>query len=233
MKNKEKGVYMTIDENINAMFSERNQELFFNKLLMDIDNNVDTFKLASKNTVMIEIAKLLSSLKKIYANYSQNIDDSKIKRLFSDTKNALVESVNVVIEDKGNSSKEYVKNHNAEKIDSKYLKSFHRHIDDTESEFEDILTLAVKQNIEVDFVNNLLKLYPCVDENMHNEMLNLINVNFCGNMINRIKSESIHRNMTLKNMTEETYKKYLELSKSSVDLAKNDKIKIKKEGSNN
>ena len=53
-----------MNTDLKEMFNEKNQSLFLNKLIMDLENNTDTFKLATKNIVKIEIAKLLSSLRK-------------------------------------------------------------------------------------------------------------------------------------------------------------------------
>lgn len=224
---------MGIDENINAMFNEKNQALFCNKLGMDIDNNADTFKLATKNIVMIEIAKLLSSLKRVYGDYSVELDDDKVKDLLSGTKNVLLEDIYIIIDDKAKSNKDYIDEHNTDSIDSKYVKKFHKHIDDSETSFEDALSLSVKEHAEVDLCSSLLALYPCADEDMHGQILELVNIKFGETLINRIASEGVHRNLTLKNMTDETYRKYLELNKNMVPASNKAKVKTKKEDSNN
>ena len=54
-----------MNTDLKEMFNEKNQSLFLNKLIMDLDNNTDTFKLVSKNIIKIEVAKLFSSLKRV------------------------------------------------------------------------------------------------------------------------------------------------------------------------
>ena len=54
---------MNIDVDINEMFNEKNQTIFLKTLKTELINNCETFKLSSKHAVMMEIAKLLSSLK--------------------------------------------------------------------------------------------------------------------------------------------------------------------------
>lgn len=222
---------MEMDENINAMFTEKNQELFFNKLGMDIDNNADTFKLASKNIVMIEIAKLLSNLKRVYGSYSIELDDDKVKKILADTKNVIMDDIFVIIDEKANSNKKYIEDHNKDKVDSKCVKKFHKHIDDSEVDFEETLSLSIKEHAEVNLCSSLLALYPCVDEQMHGQVLENVNIKFGENLINRITNEGVHRNLTLKNMVDETYKKYLELNKNRMPLHEKEKVKIKKEDS--
>lgn len=219
---------MSIDVSLSEMFNEKNQLLFINKLMMDLDNNTDTFKMATKNIVMIEIAKLLSSLRRIYNKYSITIDDEKIKSLLNKTKTVLLEDIEIVIADKQSNNREYVESSRSTNISKKYLKDYHNYVDETEESFEGSLSLAIKEDTDVQLYNSLIALYPCVNEEMHYDMLTTINVDFTNNLINRIVDEGRHRSMTLKNMSEETYQKYLELSKSSATAKSGSKIKSKK-----
>jgi len=214
-----------MNTDIKEMFSEKNQSLFFNKLIMDLENNTDTFKLATKNIVKIEIAKLLSSLRKIYYSFSVPIDEEKVKELLSLTKNSLLTDINILIDKKYDGNSDFIKDKD-EPINSKYVKSYHKHIDKVESEFEGSLKLAVCEQAEIVLYTELIKLYPCVNEDMQQEMLKKINLDFSNTMINRIVDESVHRNRTLKNMSDETYKSYLNLNKNSSKIEKNSKIKV-------
>lgn len=220
---------MSIDMNINEMFSERNQELFFNKLIMDLENNMDTFNLATKYIITIEIAKLLSSLKRIYDKYSVEIEDDKIKEFLSRTKTNLLESVGIAVSDKYSTNKKYVRDSEGRPINRTYLKDYHGHIDESERSFEDTLSLAVKEETEVNLYETLVSLYPSKNEEMHFDVLSAVNKDFTGNLLTRIQRESKHRNMTLKNMSEETYHKYLELHKKSSGSQESVKKKIKKD----
>ena len=53
------GVYMNTDININELFSEKNQSIFLNKLLLDLENNTDTLSRSTKNIVLMEIIMIL------------------------------------------------------------------------------------------------------------------------------------------------------------------------------
>lgn len=215
-----------VDIDINEMFSEKHQKMFFDKLRLDLDNNTDTFKLATKNIIKIEMAKLLSSLKKIYDKYSLDIDDELIKQILNDSKNSMRESTMIVIDEKRDKNKNYVSNQeNQSSNTKKFLKEYSKQIDDNELPFEENLNLAIKEETEVSLYNKLMNAYSCVNEEMHQDILTTININFSQTLFNRISGESMHRNQTLKNMAEETYKKYLDLDKSRI--VKNESVKIK------
>lgn len=207
---------MSIDMNIDEMFSEKNQFLFLNKLIMDLENNTDTFKIASKSIVMMEIAKLLSSLKKMYDKYSVNYDETKIKELLTGTKKSLLEDINAAISNRYATIKNHIDVQNKQSINKEYLKKYYSHIDESETIFENDLNVEIKQDTEVVLFEQLIKLYPSVSEEMHNDMLVIVNIELTQNLISRIIDESTHRSKTLKNMADESYKKYLELNKSSV-----------------
>ena len=64
---------------------------------------------------------------------------------------------------------------------------------------------------------------------MQHDILTIININFSQTLFNRISGESVHRNQTLKNIAEETYKKYIDLDKSRTSQKENIKIKTLQE----
>ena len=216
-----------MNTDLKELFNERNQSLFFNKLIMDLENNTDTFQLATKNIIKMEIAKLLSSLRKIYNDYSVKIDEDKIKALLSNSKNSILADINILIDNKSKNNKKYINNSDKSSVSTKkYIKTYHKFIDENEDEFKETLKLAVREEAELGIYTSLINLYPCVNEEMQQAILEKINLDFSNSLINRISSESFHRNMTLKNMSEETYKSYLNLNKQSSKIEKNSKVKV-------
>lgn len=216
-----------MNTDLKEMFIEKNQNLFLNKLIMDLENNIDTFKLATKNIVKIEIAKLFSSLRKIYDKYSVNISDEKIKEVLSNCKNSLLTDINLLIDHKCENNRNYINQKEEDlSINNKYVKAYHKHIDEIQKQFESNLKLVICENSEIGLYTSLIRLYPCVNEEMQHEILKKINLEFCSILINRITDESNHRNKTLKNMSEETYKSYLNLNKKSSNIEKNSKVKV-------
>lgn len=216
-----------MNTDLKELFNERNQSLFFNKLIMDLENNTDTFQLATKNIIKMEIAKLLSSLRKIYNDYSVKIDEDKIKALLSNSKNSLLADINILIDTKSKNNKKYIDNSDKNSVSTKkYIKAYHKFIDENEDEFKETLKLAVREESELGIYTSLINLYPCVNEEMQQVILEKINLDFSNSLINRISSESFHRNMTLKNMSEETYQSYLNLNKQSSKIEKNSKVKV-------
>ena len=217
---------MTIS--INEMFDEKNLALFINNLIVNLDNNTETLTLTVKNIIMIEIAKLLSSLKKIYGKYDVKFTEEKLKELLNSTKKDLFEDIGVIIENRRSSNKEFVEKETL-KINKNYLKSYHKHIDKTEESFEEIVNIGIKEDTDVNLYENLISMYPSKNEEMHFELLKIINIDFTNTLISRVVDENKHRNKTLKNMSEAAYEKYLELSKSTSLINKDTKVYIKKE----
>lgn len=215
-----------MDTDLKELFNEKNQSLFFNKLLMDVDNNTDTFKFATKNIIIIEFAKLLSSLRKLYNKYTVEINEDKVKEILSSSKKTILTDVNILIDKKNQQTKQYIEESDGSSINGKYVKNYCKHVDALEEDFEKTLKLAVLELSEVYLYTKLTNLYPCVNEEMQHELLLKTNVDFSNILISRIIAESIHRNMTLKNISEETYKNYLNLNRNSAKIDKNSKVKI-------
>lgn len=220
---------MSIDIDINEMFSEKNQEIFLNKLKMDLQNNEDSFKLATKHIVMVEFAKLVSSLKRLYDKYSVVYNEQQLKELLNKTKKELMQEVNLVIEDKTSRNIKFIDESTQKKMNKGFLKEYYWHIDETEKNFEENINLAVKEFSEIGFYTSLISFIPCKNVEMQNELIKSINVDFSHTVVLRSIDESKHRNMTLKNITEESFKKYLDLKENNSLLNKKNKIKVKKE----
>ena len=213
--------------NLKEMFHEKNQDLFFNKLILDLENNTDTFKLTSKNIVKIEIAKLLSSLRRIYSKYSMVVNDDELKSILGKNKKELLRTIELLIDKKNDDNKEYIKT-NKEPTNKQYIKSYGKHINSTEEKFEQDLKVAVLKNADVLLCQQILRMQSCCNEQAHEEIFKVINLDFCGNLIDRIIDESLHRNRTLKNISEETYKWYLNLNKTSKSIENSSLQKVLK-----
>lgn len=218
-----------MNTDLKEMFNEKNQSLFLNKLIMDLDNNADTFKLVSKNIIKIEVAKLFSSLKRLYDKYNLLLKEEDIKEILSNTKNDMLSEINLLIDKKAENSKEFIESSDKnQKINQKYVKAYHKHVNDVEKMFEDNIKLAVCEIAEIGLYTSLTKKYPCANLEMQQELLEKVNVDFAKTLINRLTDESIHRNRTLKNISEETYNWFSNLNKTSAKIDQNSKKKVLK-----
>jgi len=220
---------MNIDVNINEMFNEKNQAIFLKTLKTELINNCETFKLSSKHAVMMEIAKLLSSLKRIYDKYGMNFDEIAIKKILTDSKNGLIESVNILIDDRTTKNAAYLDDGQNKKKTKAFLKDYHKEIDSNEDSFNDSLTLVVNENAEIGLYKALVSLYQCTSDEMQQDLLKVINVDFSRTIISRISEQNKYRSMTLKNMSSEAFDKYLEISRRTTSLTSPSKVKIKTE----
>lgn len=220
---------MNIDVDINEMFNEKNQTIFLKTLKTELINNCETFKLSSKHAVMMEIAKLLSSLKRIYDKYGIVFDEIEIKKILTNSKNGLIEGVNILIDDRTSKNEAYLNNGQNKKMNKVFLKDYHKEIDSNEESFNDSLTLVINENAEVGLYKTLVSLYQCTSDEMQQDLLKVINVDFSRAIISRIREQNKYRSMTLKNMSTEAFDKYLEISRRTTSLVSPTKVKIKTE----
>lgn len=206
------GVYMDIE--ISNMFSEKNQEIFTNKLRLDLERNSEAFKTTTQDKAKLSVAELFASLKMIYSKYKIDIDSNNLKELLSTLKRSLLEDLEDLIDDKQQNNFKYITDNNTQTINKTYLRNYHCHIDDSEDTFEENLPLVIHEPA-TKFYNDLLNIYLCKDEEMQNAVYCLINNDFPNKLIKRIIDESKLRNTTLKNMSEETYEYYQNLNSSN------------------
>lgn len=221
---------MDIDIDINELFNEKNQTIFLETLKTTLINNSETFKLSSKHIVMMETAKLLSSLKKIYEKHKISIDDVAVRRLLIHSKNGLIEGVNILIDDRTAKNQRYLDNSQTRKKNKTFLRDYHKEIDHNTESFNDALTLIVNENAEIGLYKSLVSLYQCTSEEMQQDLLKVINVDFSRTIISRIAEQNKYRGMTLKNMSTESLEKYLEISRKTTSLTSPaTKVKVKTE----
>lgn len=220
---------MNIDVDINEMFNEKNQTIFLKTLKTELINNCETFKLSSKHAVMMEIAKLLSSLKRIYVKYEITFDEASIKQILTNSKKELIEGVNILIDDRTSKNQSYIEDGQNKKMTKAFLKDYHKEIDSNEEAFNDSLTLVVNENAEVGLYKALVSLYQCTSDEMQQDLLKVINIDFSRTIISRIIEQNKYRSLTLKNMSSEAFDKYLEISKKTTSLTSQSKVKVKTE----
>jgi len=79
-----------MDNDIKVMFEKKNRELLFQKLILDLENNTDTFKKTIKYKIGMEFALLVSSLKKIYAKNGVFINDKNLNEILNESHHELI-----------------------------------------------------------------------------------------------------------------------------------------------
>jgi len=221
---------MSIDIDINGIFNEKNQSIFLETLKTELINNGATFKLSSKHIIMMETAKLLSALKKIYEKYQISIDEVECRRILIHSKNCLIEGVNILIDDRTSRNQEYLDDNQQKKKNKTFLKDYHKEIDHNAEVFNESLTLVVNENAEIGLYKALASLYQCSSEEMQQDLLKAINVDFSRTIISRIAEQNKYRSMTLQNLSTESFNKYQEISKRTTSLtSQSSKVKVKTE----
>ena len=134
-----------MDIEINEMLNEQNRKLFIKKLKLDLDSNSEVTLLTITNIVKIEIAKLLSSLKKIYLKYEIAFDDTLFKDILLEAKKVIISDMETLIEDRKEKINNYTDYDNNLQINKKYINDYGQYIDELQKEEEDNVKLSVSE----------------------------------------------------------------------------------------
>ena len=126
--------------------------------------------------------------------------------------------VNTKIEDKKIRIKENFLNKeiNDNEIKEEYLDSYAEELQKETERLNSELDLALKKEICTNFSGEILKKYKMTDINQIERINSRINILFRDTVIRRIKEESEFRDESLKNMSSESYKKYVDLNSKTL-----------------
>jgi len=215
-----------MDNDIKVMFEKKNRELLFQKLILDLENNTDTFKKTIKYKIGMEFALLVSSLKKIYAKNGVFINDKNLNEILNESHHELIKKIRSLAETKQKNNRNYIE----EPVDDslvkhEYIEEYHSHIDKTEETFESDLELNIRQTIGVELHNAIVNFSKIKTEEMKNQIYKKLTDEMPTSLIKKIKDDSNIRNLTLKNMSEETFKEYEEKNNLSLNFSKNNEEK--------
>lgn len=196
---------------IEEMFNEKNKEIFYNKIGLDIDNNSDSEKQSTTRLIQTEMLRAKTELKRIYDSNDIVIDEDKLLQLLMNEQDHLIDFIDIKIEDKANQRKQFLQDDKAEKINKQYVKKFHNIVDSTSHKFNNSIELFAKKTISVELVSNILKFQKSKSENMHDDITSFFTKYLSNKIITRTIAESKLRSNTLKNFSLATYEKYTTL----------------------
>ncbi len=209
-----------MDIEINEMLNEQNRKLFIKKLKLDLDSNSEVTLLTITNIVKIEIAKLLSSLKKIYLKYEIAFDDTLFKDILLEAKKVIISDMETLIEDRKEKINNYTDYDNNLQINKKYINDYGQYIDELQKEEEDNVKLSVSEVASSKIYQEITNRKLFEKEDIQLVVYEQINSIFANDVGKRITDEVKLRNNTLKNMSRETYSYYKDLNNNTVKRAK-------------
>ena len=200
-----------MDNTISAIFKEKNEKILFDKLLLDIDNNFDSLLLTINNKIALSTPKLIKKVNDILFNYQIDYDLKSLTELL----NQEVEKINKMVVDllelKKTKLKEAIQN-----ASSFTTSEFDTDIDESTKKFREEFDVSMNKAIYLDLSGAISKNY-----NLKEEAINDLNAylnNYDMSVSNAIIDSIEYRDNTLKNITKETYNKYIELNNKTANL---------------
>lgn len=200
-----------MDNTISAIFKEKNEKILFDKLLLDIDNNFDSLLLTINNKIALSTPKLIKKVNDILFNYQIDYDLKSLTELL----NQEVEKINKMVVDLLELKKTKLKE--AIQKDSSFTTSeFDTVIDESTKEFREEFDVSMNKVIYLNLSGAISKNYNLEEEAINdlNTYLNNYDMSVSDAIIDSIE----YRDNTLKNITKETYNKYIELNNKTANL---------------
>lgn len=208
---------MEID--INKMFKEKNKEIFKNSLTLEMERNLETLKNTTDNCVSLEINKLFLFLKSFFQENNIDYQKEELLGFLYRERKELNDIVNNKIEEKKNNIKNNFlnNNHDEEILSEDFLNKYYEELRKETDRINNDIEVQLKEEICTVFVSELIKKYKLENNEQLERINSRINILFKENVISRIKEQILFRDDSLKNMTKESYKKYLDLNKKTVE----------------
>lgn len=205
-----------MDKEISKMFKDKNKEVFINSLTVGMERNLESLKNTTDNCVSLEINKLYL----FFINYFQEIDleyskEALLGLLFKEKKK-LNDLVNNKIEEK----KQNIKNNflsNIEEVDDDFVEKYYEELKKETERINEDIDLLLKEEIRTQFSNDVTTKFKLDKEEQVERIHSRINVLFSDSVISRIKEQTKFRDDSLKNMAKESYEKYLDINKSTIE----------------
>ena len=191
-----------IDNDIKKMFYKKNQEIIINKLLLDLDNNIDSLLATMDNIIYLEFAIYKDKLINIDVNSSDNIEN--VVDMYEDYLKKKIRDILSIKKDKCSS---YLKNEvlNNDIEDYKgILFETTGYVDDTLlEEIEKYLNTKLKKKISSDwYEKNIDKASFFLEEKLTKDI------------VKKLISQLKDRDVIIYNNAYESYQKYLLLNEN-------------------
>ena len=208
-----------MDTDISKMFKEKNKEIFINSLSLEMERNLETLKNTTDNCVALEINKLFLFLKNYFQENDIDFKKEELLGVLYRERKELNDIINNNIEIKKNKiKKEFLdKDIKEDTIDEEYItKYYEKLIKETEKINEEI-EIQVKTEICTVFSPKLIKKYKLESVDQLDRIHSRVDSLFKENILSKVKEQTRFRDESLRNMSQESYNKYLDLNRSTTE----------------
>lgn len=202
--------------NINEMFFKKNYEILKNKLDLDINNNADSLNHTISNFIDLKAIGLNKYIIELYDDLKIKYKDEKVKKIIEEESKILKSIFLKNIEErKENISKFFNQEIDATKIEDTYLNDYHNHIDNLTETFKENVDVSAREEICTKFSEKVIGAYKLPDQYSKEKLLEYINKSYCNGLIEKMVSESILRNSTLKNLSKEAFERFKSMNEKT------------------
>ena len=203
---------------INKMFMNKNYEILKKKLDLDINNNADSLNHTVSNFIDLKAIGLNKYICETYMDIKLKYKEEKIKELIENESKILKEIfLNHIEERKNQISSFFNQDIDATTITDEFLVDYHKHIDDLTENLKNNIEVAAREEICIKFSEKVIELYKLPNKQTKEMLLEYINKSYCNNIIEKVVSESILRNTTLKNLSKEAFERFKSMNEKTVN----------------
>ena len=203
---------------INQMFMNKNYEILKKKLDLDINNNADSLNHTVSNFIDLKAIGLNKYICETYMDIKLIYKEDKIKELIENESKILKEIFLKHIEERKNQiSSFFNQDIDATTITDEFLVDYHKHIDDLTENLKNNIEVAAREEICTKFSEKVIELYKLPNKQTKEILLEYINKSYCNNIIEKVVSESILRNTTLKNLSKEAFERFKSMNEKTVN----------------
>lgn len=203
-----------MDNDITKMFLEKNKEIFLNSLTLEMERNLESLKNTTDNCVALEINKLITFFNNYFHESKIKYKKDELHKLMNKEKKEINNIVNKKIEEKKKNLKNryLLKELNEETVTQEYLDKYYEILNEESEILNSDLDLLLKKEICTNFFPNIIKKFKLTTKEQEERINSRINILFKDTVIRRVKEETLFRDESLKNMSIESYNKYLDLN---------------------
>ena len=208
-----------MDKDISEMFKEKNKEIFKNSLTLEMERNLETLKNTTDNCVALEINKLFLFFKKYFHEINIEYKKEELLGLLYRQRKEINDVVNSKIEDKKTRVKTNFldKDDTVDVFDKLFIDEYYNELVNETNIINEEIELELKTLICTEFSPAIVKKYKLETVEQLDRIHSRIDILFRDSIINKIKEQTKFRDESLKNMAVESFNKYLELNKSTIE----------------
>ena len=206
-----------MDIDINKMFKDKNKEIFKNSLTLEMERNLDTLKNTTDNCVALEINKLFLFFKKYFNEEKISYKKEELLGALYKERKEINDIVNEQIEIKKQKVENnfLLKQNNEDILSNEYIESYYSELKDETTVINAEIEKRIIEQITTKFTPSIIKKYKLSTIEQSERIHSRIDILFKDNIISRVKEQIIFRDESLKNMSFESFNKYLDLNKTT------------------